>query len=313
MSFAVRAVPGTASSRGCFASQTLQPFTLLLTACPLVTAPCFTLDRRFPTRCCICWKTIPRKFKCKVCKMEAHCEGCLPSNHHSITCRYLEKLYALRNNINDDVITFSHLCINLLVLQSEHHLSLEPLYDLCQLPIDQLPSEQSDDLHTCIQLINQIIPTHLVDNRESLVQEIFLREICNGFCFWDESYEKYAQAIVPSASYFNHSCYPNAFKMNIDGKVLVYSLREIAPNEEIVFSYVPHDYDLPTRQRILSTYFGFTCTCLRCQPSEDLEIYQREELKEFEMNNVHHGCGGVYYSSAEVQGFLCSICHSVKN
>lgn len=319
MSFEVRSVGGS-SQRGCFAIESLPRSTLLLSASPLVTAPCFTRDRRFPSRCCVCWETLPKKFLCQTCHMEAYCESCIQSSQHSLTCHYLEKLYTLRDDVDDeDVMTFTHLCINLLILNEP--ISLDPLLDLCQLPHHQLQPEQLHHLHSCLHLVTQIIPKNILENAEALVQEIFLREICNGFCFWDTSYEKYAQAIIPSASYFNHSCCPNAFKMNINGKVLIYSLREIAMNEEIFISYVPHDYDSITRQHILTTYFGFSCTCLRCQRLEDLDLHQREEVKAFEMNYVHHGCGGVYYHHIDTEDsrsnnssrvFVCSICNLEK-
>ena len=320
MSFEVRSAEGE-SHRGCFALHNLPPSTLILSASPLVTAPCFTLDRRFPSHCCLCWKTLPKKFLCQKCHMEAYCESCRDSSHHLLTCHYLEKLFILQDNLDEDndIITFTHLCINLLILHVNGLIPLDALYDLCQLSIDQLPPEQFTSLQSCIQLITQIIPKNILDNAESLVQDIFLREICNGFCFWDTSYEKYAQAIIPTASYFNHSCYPNAFKMNVDGKVLIYSLREIAEGEEISISYVPHDYDQTTRLEILSTYFGFACRCIRCQQLDDFNASQIEDVKAFEMNVVHHGCGGVYHHVMEESQSInpsrygvCSICHSQK-
>jgi SET and MYND domain-containing protein len=128
---------------------------------------------------------------------------------------------------------------------------------------------------------------------------ILLRELCNGFCFWDEEYEKYAIAIVPSASYFNHTCLPNAFKMNINGKIYIHALVEIQPYEEITFSYLPSNYDTITRNDILSTYFGFTCTCIRCMPSNELTSSDKNKVLAFE-NDIVHECGGIWHQVLHV-------------
>lgn len=312
MSYEVRTIQ--AGHRGCFASQDLLRSQLILCASPLITAPCFCRDRRYPIRCCICWEPVSKDRLCQGCFMEAYCENCLQPPSHAFTCQYLLKLFELNDKFEADIISFCHLCIKLIVSLAHNPTEADSLYDLCVLPLSLLQHQQLNDLNTCIQLTSNILVHCFPINVETLVKDIFQREICNGFCFWDTSYEKYAQAIIPSASYFNHSCYPNAYKINIQGKVYIYALREITQGEEITISYVPHDYDRETRQNVLRTFFGFDCSCLRCISLSSLSLEEQKTLEDFEMTHVHNDCGGIFfYDNTYPSRLVCSICNRTKN
>eukprot|EP01084_Bolivina_argentea_P263112 445214_1 len=70
-----------------------------------------------------------------------------------------------------------------------------------------------------------------------------------------------------NASFFNHSCSPNAFYHFLNGNtIIIRTLREIQKNEAITISIVD-DLECHTkqqRQHMLLSHFGFNCLCHRC-------------------------------------------------
>ncbi len=75
--------------------------------------------------------------------------------------------------------------------------------------------------------------------------------------------------IVPSASFFNHSCSPNA-KVLIapNGMLSVRALKSIRKDEEILISYVDPSRSRDARREYLMGTFCFLCQCSRCEPCE---------------------------------------------
>ena len=74
--------------------------------------------------------------------------------------------------------------------------------------------------------------------------------------------EPYGLAVYPTASFFNHSCYPTAARSTPLGftglQLRVVALRDLEPGEEVSIRY------LETGQAELRAHYGFTCACARC-------------------------------------------------
>ncbi|XP_071442480.1 SET and MYND domain-containing protein 4-like [Hetaerina americana] len=76
-----------------------------------------------------------------------------------------------------------------------------------------------------------------------------------------------ARAIYLSASAINHSCYPNAKASWYKKHVILKATREIPPGEEVLISYLGHDYrekELSARARFLKKNYYFDCACVAC-------------------------------------------------
>lgn len=69
------------------------------------------------------------------------------------------------------------------------------------------------------------------------------------------------------ASYFNHSCAPNAYILSQKGYTVCLVVRPIRKNEQICVTYDASllSQEKTKRQQILQTKFNFQCKCQRCQ------------------------------------------------
>jgi len=79
----------------------------------------------------------------------------------------------------------------------------------------------------------------------------------------------HTSGIFPIASRMNHSCIPNVYhtwNRNIN-RLTVHALRNIAPGEELLTTYIPAILTLEQRNddEHLGDY-GFTCSCPACDP-----------------------------------------------
>jgi SET domain-containing protein len=73
------------------------------------------------------------------------------------------------------------------------------------------------------------------------------------------------------ARYFNHSCNPNADVTIRNGRIFVYTLRQIKPGEEIVYDY-GRDY--------LKNVIGLAnCRCSRCRKRRTKRARELRELR----------------------------------
>ena len=88
----------------------------------------------------------------------------------------------------------------------------------------------------------------------------------------------YVARIAAHVSRLNHSCRPNAAVSAGDGVTTVYSLRAIAPGEEICVSYASNFLWLPVhaRRAQLAKRWGFLCACARCDEELARAAAERE-------------------------------------
>ena len=342
------------TSKGCFAGQNIGQGVVIMQSRVTAAAP---FRREYFSNCCNCWNYAPKRSSiCKICKMERWCsDDCQQksSSLHSLVCPYLSNLFSIlstakRNGTDylysDDVVALTHLML-LVIFSDVDDKNYDSMLNLCKLDINSTSIAQSvkEECVNVLKLfelslkpeeINDVAVTNANARELSKCWEVLLRYQCNGFCFWDSGYNKYGISMCPDASYFNHSCMPNAYKQSHGGVISIQALRDIPPGSEITISYVPLDYDRAARQTILMDYFGFHCACARCIAEEEEEegdgvacpgegrdrsnIVEREEVIRFK-ERVHYECGGVFTvagsppptlgADCDVNSvYLCTVC-----
>lgn len=315
---------------GCFAKRDIIEGELIMTGCAVMNAPCF--DKYYP-RCSLCWTKARKGSMCEACKMERWCDSCKLdcSSSHERRCMLLKSLRSIFFNRNDDhQLCLAHMITSFLVDYIHHpdypnESKYMDVMDLCYCDFESLDSLMKKDISEVANVVATVLHEHYpsmhnLDFREyyQMSSDILLRELCNGFSLWDDEYERYAIAIVPNLSYFNHSCIPNAYKSNAsdDHFIRIYALQNISQDEEVTFSYVPHNINTAARRDTLRTYFGFDCLCIRCVDPVSLCNTKQILVNEFESKKVHN-CGGVFArppsTSSSSNGFareaiVCSIC-----
>lgn len=91
---------------------------------------------------------------------------------------------------------------------------------------------------------------------------------------------KNQRGIFLKASRFNHSCRPNAyFAWNgTSRRLTIHAILDIPANTEIFLNYLPRDYLKPAaqRQEALREKYGFTCSCVACEPDAAFGTLSRE-------------------------------------
>lgn len=74
----------------------------------------------------------------------------------------------------------------------------------------------------------------------------------------------YGDGVYELGSRFNHSCTPNCNQSDTgDGKMAIYSVRDVKAGEELTASYTDIDQPQEARQKHLDHY-GFVCDCSAC-------------------------------------------------
>ncbi|XP_068210888.1 SET and MYND domain-containing protein 4-like [Palaemon carinicauda] len=117
--------------------------------------------------------------------------------------------------------------------------------------------------------------------------EIMLK---NSFeCGWPDGV-KYS-GVFPTASLFNHSCYPSVGYKEYGRHMVLFSKLPIKAGEEVTIGYTEPFYysDRDERRDNLKSY-GFTCTCRACK--ENWYLYQSLPFLELKCTLCHHGTVG---------------------
>ena len=104
-------------------------------------------------------------------------------------------------------------------------------------------------------------------------------------------------AIYEDAGFINHSCNPNSTAyFELDGSVVWLATRDIAPGEEITWSYARNLPPLVTerRKRLLERYH-FICTCPRCVEEEDTDksVDPVTEVRSTPVDQLHASDGDI--------------------
>lgn len=110
--------------------------------------------------------------------------------------------------------------------------------------------------------------------------DILLRFQMNSFYISDELFTPVAAGVFTLGSLFNHSCVPNIAATFIEDRQIVVfrALRDIAPGEELVHSYV--DLARCTRERrvLLKKDYNFDCACFYCTSPAHRQVPLKEAL-----------------------------------
>eukprot|EP00742_Colponemidia_sp_Colp-10_P007469 GILJ01008046.1.p1 GENE.GILJ01008046.1~~GILJ01008046.1.p1 ORF type:complete len:450 (+),score=33.22 GILJ01008046.1:1083-2432(+) len=110
---------------------------------------------------------------------------------------------------------------------------------------------------------------------------------CNAFGLWDPADRGLGEGFYPTASYFNHSCYPNCVRKQVGRHLEFISLRFIAAGEPLTICYVDVDKQKYERRGILQDTYCFRCACERCTDSAF-------DAKVTEMACHRHGRTGLF-------------------
>lgn len=113
---------------------------------------------------------------------------------------------------------------------------------------------------------------------------------CNGMSVHDEHLFVVGEGIYPVASFFNHSCRPNAAAVFDGSLLLIKAIEPIGPGEEITLAYIDIGRSRGYRQRILRDRYFFTCDCVRCSDQGWLRLLDKmvgedEEDEEEDISN----------------------------
>jgi len=96
--------------------------------------------------------------------------------------------------------------------------------------------------------------------------DLIYREKCNCFGVWDADDRCLAATVSPIASFFNHSCAPNASRSDdVNGVVGIRAAHPIRAGDEVTISYINNrHFNTAERRAELKSYYCFECTCPRC-------------------------------------------------
>lgn len=86
-------------------------------------------------------------------------------------------------------------------------------------------------------------------------------------------------ALWAKFSFMNHSCCMNTYRYSIGDFLYVLAVRPIKAGEEIFTSYIPIDFPLETRRKLL-TWYKFKCECENCTVIENLSEEQKKILED---------------------------------
>ncbi|CAO3597849.1 unnamed protein product [Absidia cylindrospora] len=98
---------------------------------------------------------------------------------------------------------------------------------------------------------------------------------CNAISVQDEHLFVVGEGIYPVASFFNHSCRPNAAAVFDGALLMIKAIEPISPGEEITLAYIDIGRSRGYRQRNLRDRYFFTCDCVRCSDQGWLRLLDR--------------------------------------
>jgi SET and MYND domain-containing protein len=127
----------------------------------------------------------------------------------------------------------------------------------------------SDHIMTFWTLVRDLLPPALLSEPALSVQWIIdcsMMLIANTIGLSGNEGTLGPQALMCSASFFNHSCTPNVVDHAAkNGIILFMAKRDIVAGEELFISYVAENASREFRQQMLALQYGFACRCDKCR------------------------------------------------
>jgi len=173
-------------------------------------------------------------------------------------------------NFNDFTVALTILAVRSLVLRSTDEAGFQEVLGLCSHRASA-PMQLIADFRAAERIAQRC--AEILQNQDLV--GIMLRCYSNGFARRDDKGET-ALLLVPSASYFNHSCAPNVCRENCEGLELrFWALDKICKGTPLLLSYVdvPRDEGDPLatterRRELLQEHYFFHCNCALCSSTK---------------------------------------------
>jgi len=126
-----------------------------------------------------------------------------------------------------------------------------------------------EELNQIAKTISNIANEYKLIMNEDEVLHLLLAIQCNAHQILDNNERAIGLGLFPFTSMLNHSCSPNCshhFEITSNGipKLIMRSIKDINPGEEICYSYVNLYQSTSNRKLQLQKAYSFTCNCLRC-------------------------------------------------
>ena len=208
---------------------------------------------------------------------------------NSLKCKNFDEL--------QDISSKSQILLN--INSNLDQIALDPsIYDILQLEgnlekfksqinfktIENLVYDVKQLFHKILNEINFDFPTWfytLIDFDNDMLIQLLCKFKCNNFGIWSniDDQKCLGSCIYGAASYFNHSCFPNACKVSDESNKSIISIRSIFPikkGQEITISYFNLNTPKKIRTELTNSYF-FTCNCILCSGNKN----QIEEIEDY--------------------------------
>ncbi|KAJ9060940.1 Histone-lysine N-methyltransferase set-6 [Entomophthora muscae] len=88
----------------------------------------------------------------------------------------------------------------------------------------------------------------------------------NSFGLSSSSEKLVGRALIPTASFFNHSCSPNAEATHDSKRMVFHAIKPIEKGDPITISYIDETLPRSSRKRGLWSRYRFHCNCAACHP-----------------------------------------------
>lgn len=269
--FSVKEIDAT-KGRGCIANERIPAGTLIVKASPAAFVVKSALRRQICHRCLQSASSLNQESfqRCARCKVACYCSRACQaadwrSGGHQAECA---RLVAIAPKVPTETV---FLASRILTLRETSPSTFAEIEKLCCSPkrdgdIDSAQRYMAMSVMTADFLGSERLRA-LSGSGELLVGLLSKLET-NAFNICNGDLQPIGIGVYPSASLFNHSCRPNACTVFEGTMLCISAIRDIAPGEEIVISYIDLGAPLKHRRSELQKGFGFVCACERCAAEE---------------------------------------------
>lgn len=234
----------------------------------------YAFDPNITTLCCRCKILGIATRRCSACKIARYCSvACQKADwlSHKQECSVFARYIPSRDRTLD--ILAMRLVLRIIRAYGIEPTSVQGNQDtyedvLSMHKIEHYWNEGSGEAaQKWVANLAQALPTPFPMNGTEGITDVLYRTLRNSFAIPDAHNVSIGRGVFPSASYFNHSCEPNAWAyFNLDCSITIRAIRPISPGDEITISYTDG-----THGGMMALYrqFFFRCQCIRCAAQSD--------------------------------------------